>query len=479
MNRKGIISLLSVGLLASSLTVGPTAHAEGNKYELVKKTIENQSENDRPLENNLVEPSSIKEFTKEAQNSLKSPKLYSAKAFSKASINSSSNDQLYEKEPNDDFDMANITYSDKIMFGQLLPLYDVDVYKITVPAPEQGYLELYGTTMGSNIDMGFAAMEKDFKDSNALDLVYVGEEPNNIKVQVYYVNKPGTYYIAVLDKDNDNDIDDNTVEDVYAIKAVFTPDIPDTDHTSPDKPAVNRVDNNDKVVTGKAEKDSTVTVNVGKNRIGYAKANSNGSFSVNIPVQKEGTQLNVTAKDSAGNVSDPTYVKVADVIAPNIPIVNKVDNNDKVVTGKAEANSTVTVKSGTKTLGSAKTSSKGAYSVNIPVQNAGTKLSVNAKDASGNTSAAATTTVVDVVAPNKPTVNKVDDNDKVVTGKAEANSTVTVNISKNRIGYAKANSKGAFSVSIPVQKKGITLNVTSKDASNNVSKPTYVTVVKH
>ncbi|WP_259345660.1 hypothetical protein [Priestia aryabhattai] len=53
----------------------------------------------------------------------------------------------------------------------------------------------------------------------------------------------------------------------------------------------------------------------------------------------------VFAKDSAENVSKLTYITVvkADVTPPNKPAVNKVDDNDKVVTGKAEANSTVTV----------------------------------------------------------------------------------------------------------------------------------------
>ncbi|MGG3608506.1 Ig-like domain-containing protein [Priestia megaterium] len=210
-----------------------------------------------------------------------------------------------------------------------------------------------------------------------------------MEVQGYKVNKAGTYYIPVLDL-NGNDYDA-----IYGISTQFEAD---KDTVAPNKPTVNKVDNNDKVITGKAEAGSTVTVNVGKKRIGYAKASSKGSFSVSIPVQKAGTTLNVTAKDSAGNVSKLTYITVV----------------------KA-----------------------------------------------------------DVTPPNKPAVNKVDDNDKVVTGKAEANSTVTVNIGKNRIGYAKANSKGSFSVSIPIQKKGTKLNVTAKDASNNVSKVTYVTVVKH
>ncbi|WP_255255675.1 Ig-like domain-containing protein, partial [Priestia megaterium] len=58
------------------------------------------------------------------------------------------------------------------------------------------------------------------------------------------------------------------------------------------------------------------------------------------------------------------------------------------------ASSTVTVKAGSKSLGSAKASSKGTYSVKIPAQKAGTTLTVTAKDVAGNVSSGATTKVV-------------------------------------------------------------------------------------
>lgn len=128
--------------------------------------------------------------------------------------------------------------------------------------------------------------------------------------------------------------------------------------------------------------------------LGSAKATSKGTFSVKIAVQKAGTKLTITAKDSAGNVSSSASVTVVDVVAPSKPTVKKVDDNDKVVTGKAEANSTVTVKVGSKTIGSAKATSKGSYSVKIKAQKKGTTLSITAKDKAGNTSSKATTKVV-------------------------------------------------------------------------------------
>lgn len=61
---------------------------------------------------------------------------------------------------------------------------------------------------------------------------------------------------------------------------------------------------------------------------------------------------------------------------------------DQYVKGKAEANSTITVKVGSKVLGTVTTSSKGDFSVKIKAQKTDTTLSLYAKDTAGNTSKA-------------------------------------------------------------------------------------------
>ncbi|MBL5778664.1 hypothetical protein HV438_10455 [Bacillus sporothermodurans] len=154
-------------------------------------------------------------------------------------------------------------------------------------------------------------------------------------------------------------------------------------------------------------------------------------------------------------------------------------NKSKVVTGKAEANSTVTVKKGSKVLGSAKASSKGSFSVKIKAQKAGSKLTISAKDKAGNVSSGASVTVKDVIPPAKPTVNRVTNKSKVVTGKAEANSTVTVKNRNKVLGSAKASSKGTFSVKIKAQKAGTKLTITAKDKAGNVSVKVEKKVVKY
>lgn len=51
--------------------------------------------------------------------------------------------------------------------------------------------------------------------------------------------------MGVIDHDNEY-IDDNTEYDIYATATAFVDDV------KPSEPTVNKVDNNDKVITGKA-----------------------------------------------------------------------------------------------------------------------------------------------------------------------------------------------------------------------------------
>ncbi|MGG4488190.1 Ig-like domain-containing protein [Metabacillus idriensis] len=465
MRKKCIISLVAVGLLASSLSSG-AVKAEGNEYELSKKSIESQIE--KPLNKGIIDSRTLNHLEKKVKGS----QSYLTKSLNKMGVMSSTaasdEEYLIEMEYNDTFNTANATSYNKPTIGQLLPLYDVDFHKVVVP--QNGLLMVAGGTNSYAIDLVFAAMQKDFVENDKL--VYLGSEyEEGIEYQVYQA-KGGTYYVGVIDNDNDY-FDDNTEEDLYVLATAFA------DNVAPNKPTVNKVDNNDKVVTGKGESGATITVKNGNTVVGSAKAASNGNFTVNMAVQKAGAKLTITAKDKAGNVSASVSVTVVDGTAPSKPTVNKVDNNDKVVTGKTEASSAVTVTRGDALLGTTKAGANGSFTVSIPVQGAGAKLTVTAKDSAGNVSPSASLTVADVIAPSKPTVNKVDSNDKVVTGKAEYNSTITIKNGKTVLATGKTPKSGSFSVAIPVQKVGVKLTVTAKDGAGNVSSANTVTVVKH
>ncbi|AZU64210.1 Ig-like domain-containing protein [Neobacillus mesonae] len=246
------------------------------------------------------------------------------------------------------------------------------------------------------------------------------------------------------------------------------------DRTAPERPVVNSVSNLSKEVLGKAEPRSTVTITIGK-AIFVTTTGADGWFTAAIPQPKEGINITVTAKDKAGNVSKAAVVKVLDKIAPAIPKVNAVSNLSKIITGKAEAKSTVTAIIGTSKYTVAADGS-GNFSIPIPLKKAGTKISVTAKDVSGNISSPRLLMVLDKIAPAPPKVKKVYRTSKTVTGTAEKNSIITVKVGTKTIGTVKTNKSGKFTVKIKPQKRKTKLTITATDAAKNKSKPTLVRV---
>ncbi|WP_052342562.1 Ig-like domain-containing protein [Bacillus sp. EB01] len=187
-----------------------------------------------------------------------------------------------------------------------------------------------------------------------------------------------------------------------------------------------------------------------------------------IPVDK-GANVSYTIVDKAES---------SDTTAPEAPVIKPVDDNDGTVSGSAEPSSTITVKAGKVVLGKGTAATTGLYSVKIPVQKAGTVLTVTASDAADNESGIASVTVTDKTAPAKPVVNQVKDYDKRVTGKAEAGSTIKVKLGSTQLGYAVANGSGSFIVSLTkAHKAGTILTVTATDKVGNVSAITKTAVV--
>ncbi|MEH7097838.1 Ig-like domain-containing protein, partial [Neobacillus vireti] len=178
------------------------------------------------------------------------------------------------------------------------------------------------------------------------------------------------------------------------------------DTTPPASPNVNSVGDADTQINGTAEANATVFAKVGQNQIGSTTSSNTGDFTINISKQPANTVIQVYAKDAAGNVSTATDVTVKDVTAPAIPIVSNVSDMDTSVTGQAEAGSTVEVKVTSSLIGSGTTGTDGNFSVSIPTQQAGTKLTVTAEDQAGNISGEKEITVTDT---QKPIINGVTD----------------------------------------------------------------------
>ena len=238
---------------------------------------------------------------------------------------------------------------------------------------------------------------------------------------------------------------------------------------------VDSVSDSSKEITGRTEAGGTVTVVIDGKKYS-AVANVEGNFKITIPVQQAGTKLSLSVADAAGNVSPTQTIVVIDKTAPTVPTVNAVSDKTKEVSGKAEAGATVTVTIGSKKY-SAKADGKGNYKVKIPLQKAGTKITITAKDRAGNGSKGKKVTVLDKTPPAAPKVNtKVKSTTKELAGTAERNATITVKVGSKVIGTSKTDSKGKFRVKIKTQKKNAELKVTATDAARNMSKATIIKV---
>ncbi|WP_276404435.1 Ig-like domain-containing protein, partial [Lactococcus petauri] len=112
-------------------------------------------------------------------------------------------------------------------------------------------------------------------------------------------------------------------------------------------------------VTGTAEAGSKVEIKDSTGAvIGTAIADGSGNYSVTLPGSVgPNADITATATDAAGNVSAPTAGKTPadpkDTTAPNAPTITNVSGNSTkgyVVTGKAEAGSTVKIKNASDTV---------------------------------------------------------------------------------------------------------------------------------
>ncbi|KZE64105.1 hypothetical protein AWM68_13445 [Fictibacillus phosphorivorans] len=173
-----------------------------------------------------------------------------------------------------------------------------------------------------------------------------------------------------------------------------------------------------------------------------------------------------------GRVNARKALGIAEKIAS--PTVYSVYDFDTSVTGYTSGYDyyDIEVTDGQKVIGT--TNDYGYFSVTIPKQKAGTKLYVTAKS-SGKSSDAVEITVQDGTAPTAPKVNEISDKLKTITGTAEAGVTVYAMIGDSTYSAA-ANAKGAFAITIPLQKAGTTVYVWAKDSAGYYSSTGTYTV---
>ncbi|HYF95095.1 MAG TPA: Ig-like domain-containing protein [Symbiobacteriaceae bacterium] len=155
------------------------------------------------------------------------------------------------------------------------------------------------------------------------------------------------------------------------------------DVTPPEPPKVNRVGSSHTEVTGTAEPGATVTILLANNPISSATVGEDGKFSVQITPLSVGARLRVSVKDEAGNTSWATLY-VEDTTPPAVPLLDPVTAEQTQLTGTTERSVAVTVRSGDRVLGAAKSDALGRFTIEIGKQAPGTILTVTAEDSKGN-----------------------------------------------------------------------------------------------
>lgn len=251
-------------------------------------------------------------------------------------------------------------------------------------------------------------------------------------------------------------------------------------------------------LTGTAEAGATVKIFDNGVQIGSVTATGGAwSFTPSPALSNGPHTLTFTATDAAGNASAPTagYTINVDTLAPAAPVISSViddvgsvigpvtgtnPTNDTrpTLSGTAEANATVRIYDGITLVGTVTADASGNWTLpETTTLTQGThNFTATATDAAGNTSPASvvTTIIVDLTAPNAP-AGTFNADGSVLTGTAEAGSTVTIRLADGSTVTTTADSNGAYSYTfLNKQTEGQTLQITATDAAGNTSQPVSV-----
>ena len=266
---------------------------------------------------------------------------------------------------------------------------------------------------------------------------------------------------------------------------------------------------------GTATAGGVVKIYEGTELLGQTTAGVDGRWTFTPPTQlSEGShalQATVTLPAKGESDRSPNFNLTIDLSGPNAPTIDEVFDNvgsgqgslaDGAVTddatptmkGRAEAGSTVRIYDNGNLLGSALVDANGNWSYTPAASLADGEhvFTAVAADAVGNASGSSAphAVVVDTGAPDKPTITSVlddagavkgevvnggstDDRQPLISGKAEAGSTLIIRDKGVEIGRVAVEADGtwSFEPGVPLSKGGHELSVQAVDVAGNVSVP--------
>ncbi|MDY0922705.1 Ig-like domain-containing protein [Leclercia sp. CFBP8987] len=242
-------------------------------------------------------------------------------------------------------------------------------------------------------------------------------------------------------------------------------------------------DDNQPELGGLGDPGSTIAIYDNGLLVTEVVVDDNGTWSYTPPVAlTDGLHsITLTETDLAGNLSavSAPFEFTIDRTPPPAPTGLVLNTEGTILTGTAEANSTVTVSNDLGViLGTAIADANGAFSVTLSAaQLNGETLSTAATDRAGNEGPATDLTARDTTPPAAPTALVVAATGDSVSGEAEAGARISVrDAGGTELGSGEVGLDGKFTVNIaPDQLNGEVLTVLAFDTAQNESPPGQVT----
>jgi len=242
-------------------------------------------------------------------------------------------------------------------------------------------------------------------------------------------------------------------------------------------------DDNQPELGGQGDPGSTIAIYDNGLLIAEVEVDDDGTWSYTPPqALADGLHsITLTETDLAGNLSPTSapFEFTIDRTPPAAPTGLVLNTAGTLLTGTAEANSTVTVSNDLgDILGTATADANGAFSVTLSAaQLNGETLSTAATDRAGNEGPAADLEARDVTPPAAPTALVVAATGDSVSGEAEAGARISVrDAGGTELGSGEVGLDGKFTVNIaPNQLNGEVLTVFAFDTEQNQSPPGQAT----
>ncbi len=240
---------------------------------------------------------------------------------------------------------------------------------------------------------------------------------------------------------------------------------------------------NTPTVSGTSEAGAEISVTIGGVEVCSAVADNNGDWSCDVsPAVADGSvQIDVTATDAANNTSNPESVAInVDTTAPDAPVINA-PTNGQPVSGTGEPYATVVVTTPGGATCTTTVQANGTWSCDLTGNLVnGDDITATQTDEAGNESDPTTETGgLDTEAPDAPTITApqngttINNATPVISGMAEANSTVTVSNQNGIVCEAQTNASGEWSCTpvSPLADGLQQLQAVAEDAAGNESQP--------